>query len=95
MEEWRLTSEEMTELITKGWSVNDAQKAKRLAYIESGRVILNPDALEDLYEALEGIKKLMATDFEDFEDFEKASKAPFLKLEQTLAKAKVKDVNNQ
>ncbi len=93
MEEWRLTSEEMTELITKGWSVNDAQKAKRLAYIESGRVILNPDALEDLYEALEGLAPCMRLVPGGETPYEWAvSERAMIAVRKALLKAEVKDV---
>ena len=35
-----------------GGDVAGAQRAKRQAYLDNGGVILNPDALEDMYEAL-------------------------------------------
>ena len=68
--------------------MNDAQKEKRLAYIESGRIILNPDALEDLYEAL----KVMV---EDVDQTGYARVHHVVTGQQALAKAKVQDVNNQ
>ncbi len=50
-EEWKLTCKEMSEVVRCGGNLYKAEEAKRKAYIEAGGVILNPDALEDLYEA--------------------------------------------
>ena len=33
----------------------EAQRAKRQAFIDNGGIILNPDALEDMYEALKAV----------------------------------------
>jgi len=51
MEVWKLTDQEIWELEMRGESVNKAQERKKQAYIDGGGVILNPDALQDLYEA--------------------------------------------
>ena len=53
MEEWRLTKEEEAKVIAAGKSMSAAQAAKKWAYREAGRTILNPDALDGLYEGLE------------------------------------------
>ena len=49
---WKLTDQEITELDAKGGDKHEAQEAKKQAYREAGGIILNPDALEDMYEAL-------------------------------------------
>ena len=52
-EAWRLTDEEVDKYMKKGFGVAmEAQKAKRQAFEDGGGVILNPQALEVLYEAL-------------------------------------------
>jgi len=51
MECWKLTDQELEELKVRGGNVSEAQKAKRRAFLDNGGVILNPDALTDLYEA--------------------------------------------
>lgn len=53
--EWKLTDQEMEECRDKGLSINGAQLAKKQAYIEAGGIILNPNALPDLYEALKDL----------------------------------------
>jgi len=49
---WKLTKQELAEVDARDQSRYVAQVAKKRAYIEAGGVILNPDALEDMYEAL-------------------------------------------
>ncbi len=49
--EWKLTNQEQAECRDKGLSLNEAQIAKKEAYLKAGGIILNPDALSDLYEA--------------------------------------------
>ena len=39
----------------EGCSIGELQEAKKRAYIANGGVILNPDALYDLYEALKAV----------------------------------------
>ena len=51
-EKWKLTNEELEILKEEGSYIAFAQEAKKRAFIEAGGVILNPDALPDLYEAL-------------------------------------------
>ena len=48
--EWALTNKEIAQLQASGGDVVEAQEAKKQAYIKAGGIILNPDALEDLYE---------------------------------------------
>ena len=52
MEYWILTDEEKRALGLSGGDVAIAQQAKRQAFIDNGGVILNSDALEDMYRAL-------------------------------------------
>ena len=54
-EVWKLTDREIAECDWRGVSVVALQEAKKKAYIASGGVILNPDALEDLYRALQAL----------------------------------------
>ena len=63
MEAWKLTDQEIAELVTRGGSVYEAREAKKQAYIDNGGVILNPDALEDMYEALKAINKYLETGY--------------------------------
>ena len=52
-EAWRLTDDEVDKYMKKGFGVAmEAQRAKRQAFEDGGGVILNPQALEVLYEAL-------------------------------------------
>ena len=60
MELWKLTDEEILVIEARGGNVIEAKRAKRQAYLEAGGIILNPDALTDLYEALEAWDKLRA-----------------------------------
>ena len=53
MELWRLTKEEEARVIAACKGMSAAQAAKKWAYREAGKTILNPDALDDLYEGLE------------------------------------------
>jgi len=55
MDEWKLTNQELARLNETGGSVVAAQAAKKRAYIEAGKIILNPDALQELYEACERV----------------------------------------
>jgi len=48
---WKLTDQEISECQLMGGSIGKLQEAKRQAYLNSGGVILNPEALDDLYEA--------------------------------------------
>lgn len=50
--EWKLTDQEIAECRNRGISIDGAQTAKKQAYLKAGGIILNPDALPDLYEAL-------------------------------------------
>ena len=52
--EWKLTDEETARVLETGdeGDVIREQDAKKKAYTANGGVILNPDALEDMYEAL-------------------------------------------
>ena len=54
--DWKLTAEEKERCIAEGMNLDAAQDAKKKAYVLAGGVILNPDALGDLYEALKGLK---------------------------------------
>jgi len=51
MELWELTDKETGEVYLRGGDIVEAQRAKKQAYLDSGGLILNPDALADLYEA--------------------------------------------
>ena len=53
--DWMLTDQEKTECDNLNYSYEAAQAAKKHAYIKAGGIILNPDALEDMYEALKGL----------------------------------------
>ncbi len=53
--EWKLTIQEVADVVAKGGDVNAAQEAKKQAYRKAGGIILNPDALEEMYEALESL----------------------------------------
>lgn len=55
-QEWKLTDQERAELNAKGGDIARAQEAKEKAYIEAGGIILNPDALSDLYEELKEVR---------------------------------------
>ncbi len=57
-EEWKLTDKEVTECVRSGCSVTRVQEAKKRAYVANGGVILNPDAFEDMYEALKGMMEI-------------------------------------
>ena len=50
--DWMLTDQERAEFDAVGCSRQEVQEAKKRAYIDNGGVILNPDALEAMYEAL-------------------------------------------
>ena len=52
MEIWKLTDQEIKAVELGGGDVAGAQRAKRQAYLDNGGVILNPNALTDMYEAL-------------------------------------------
>ncbi len=58
---WELTEQEIEKCKQGGCSIGELQEAKKRAYIEHGGVILNPDALEDLYEACLTALGVMAT----------------------------------
>ncbi|KKN33631.1 hypothetical protein LCGC14_0801690 [marine sediment metagenome] len=49
---WELTDQEIAKVDESGGSRYQARKAKKQAYIRAGGVILNPDALKDMYEAV-------------------------------------------
>ena len=57
-EVWKLTDEEVAKCVRKGSNIAELQAAKKRAYLTNGGVILNPDALEDLY----GVLKRAFTD---------------------------------
>ena len=59
--EYKLTDQEIAEVKATGGDIAEAQKAKRQAYIDSGGVILNPYALEDMYEGLKGLLRDYST----------------------------------
>ncbi len=63
--DWMLTDRELDDLVATGGSKKEAQEAKKKAYIEAGGVIFNPDALEDMYEALK-----MAGEFPGLDDWD-------------------------
>ena len=54
-EVWRLTDKEIRAVEFRGNNMAEAQRAKRQAFIDNGGIILNPDALEDMHEALKAI----------------------------------------
>ena len=87
---WLLTDEETAEIIARGGGVSAVQEAKKRAYVKAGGIILNPDALEDLYEALEEL-----TDFDEHGGNGKDHYMLMRTAKEVLAKAKVQDVNNQ
>ena len=51
-EKWKLTDDEIEIITQQGGDIALAQEGKKKAFIKAGGVILNPDALPDLYEAL-------------------------------------------
>ncbi len=63
--EWRLTDEETARVLETGdeGDVIRAQDAKKKAYTANGGVILNPDALEDMYEALKAINSYLTAPY--------------------------------
>ena len=52
MEIWKLTDQEIKAVELSRGSISEARRAKKQAYLDNGGLILNPDALTDLYEAL-------------------------------------------
>ena len=57
---WKLTDLEIRAVEFLGKNMAEAQQAKRQAFIDNGGVILNPDALEDMYEALKHVEFYLA-----------------------------------
>lgn len=53
---WKLTKKEIKAIEEQGGNIALAQEGKKRAFIEVGGVILNPDALPDLYEALKNLR---------------------------------------
>ena len=65
IEQWRLTDQEIEAIRLGGGDIGEAQQAKRQAYLDSGGVILNPDALTDLYEALKSFDRYLSASYPD------------------------------
>ncbi|KKM86351.1 hypothetical protein LCGC14_1279750 [marine sediment metagenome] len=57
--EWELTDREIRAVEFRGNNMAEAQRAKRQAFIDNGGIILNPEALTDMYEALVEIAKVL------------------------------------
>ncbi len=57
MEVWRLTDQEIKAVELSGGNLAVAEGAKRQAFLDNGGVILNPDALSDVYEALKKVEE--------------------------------------
>lgn len=56
---WKLTEQEEIEVAYNNGDMAEAQEAKKQAFREAGGIILNPDALEDMYEALKGARAMI------------------------------------
>ena len=87
---WKLTDEEVAECEQKGWSVAELQEARKRAYITNGGVILNPDALEDMYEALKLTRDNLQTLSDAALHYRKTFSANLVVLNQAIAKAEIK-----
>lgn len=85
--EWKLTDEEKAKCEQVGCSVVELQEAKKRAYIANGGIILNPDALEDMYKALKEAIIAMGSLYrlQDYSSEEVANSLATFK--QVLAKA--------
>ena len=83
--EWKLTDQETEEVTMRGGNIAEAQRAKKQAYLKAGGIILNPDALPELYEACKGLLENYSTNPID-DDFYMAC----VRARQALAKAKSK-----
>jgi len=59
MENWRLTDAELAKLAEIGGNAQVAQAQKKALFMANGGIILNPNALSDLYEALKYAKAIL------------------------------------
>ena len=84
---WRLTDEEKRYLDERGGNVAKSQEAKKQAYIKAGGIILNPDALDDLYEALKGVFDAQEMDGERVVVRTVPSSADVIRMRDALARA--------
>jgi len=57
--EWKLTDQEIDECERMGVDIHTVQEAKKQVYLKAGGIILNPDALSDLYEALKELSTIV------------------------------------
>lgn len=81
---WELTEQDIEKCKHAGVDIDALQEAKKRAFIENGGVIINPDALDDLYEALKELLEALGNPME-IPPVEIVTKAS-----QALAKAEVK-----
>ena len=77
---WKLTDKEKAYCDETGADIPKAQAAKKQAYLDTGGIILNPEALEDMYEALKVLSFQFAAAVEhpyskDKEVYEQAQQA--------------------
>ena len=49
---WKLTDEDLAQCEAMGFNPVEAQASKKQAYRNAGGIIINPDALSDMYEAV-------------------------------------------
>ena len=59
MEIWRFTDQEIRAVELSKGSISETRQAKKQAYLDNGGVILNPNALDDLYEASKAFMESM------------------------------------
>ena len=90
-EAWKLTDKEVAECVHAGCSIAELQGAKKKAYIANGGIILDHDALEDLYEALKLTRDNLQTLSDAAIHYKKTFSANLDILNKALAKAEVKD----
>jgi len=58
----KLTDDEIVQVKAFDGDIAEAQEAKKQAYIKAGGIILNPDALLDLYKALKALIRRYGVD---------------------------------
>ena len=80
MYKWKLTDQEIEECNYRGVSLGVAQAAKKQAYIHNGGIILNPDSLYKLYEALLAVYTGIS-----LQDVEGGSSELNIRVQQALA----------
>ena len=85
---WRLTDKEVRAVEFRGNNMAEAQRAKRQAFIDNGGIILNHEALTDMYEVLKrGFSYLEALDQDVFPSPLKLREDMFSALAKAVSKA--------